>query len=1554
MNPPNGEYSYGGPRSAARPGPGYDPRGNTPNNGPMLRPSGGSAPGGPPTAESNSNRAARYEDEKRRIIDSCFGKKESDGVLLESYITHVRVAEDAMYPSSPPPPDSVPGNKKNRLILVAVRKSGRVRVHKARENPSGSFSIGKTWALDELTAIQIYTGMVPANEREAMEKQWAGDLGFTVTLGKPYYWHAPTPKEKDFFIASLLKIYKKYTGGKAPDLIGFLPHQLEQLGGGQASRTPSSSVSQSPGPQFSTPPPIPAASAQRPQSPQMQRFSPAPSNRFDQQQMPPSRADPRGLPRGSPSSPMPEPLRSPARMDRRMPSRENMRRSPDAFLRGGGQTEPPPAMPSMPRQAPAPMPIDAQSSQSSLGQSSIEARQQQGFPAPSRPMRGPANGLSPYQRPPPESSVASSEYLPTNAAVRDRSFSSAQSSDRPTTSTSDATSTASRPPKPSDVPSLASKSSAMDTLPPPDRKRPFLPKPEPNGAQSNESTSRFVTPATTPTPKKEDVVTSSVVSEETPREQKLDAAPKADYFNAVTMPRPPERKPSETAAPASTTPIPDVIANPEPITSEDHTAEPEEMPSPDKKEEDHRPGLGPMLKKKNVADQFRKAAFAASAFKPRQGGGAARLKAMQEEGKRGNEPDGITGVVPAPLMRGMSADSVGSNRPTTPGTPALVTPGLKEQPSTPLSGPQPPRVNLERTATEDSVISQQSQQSNHSAKSKKLLDSPSVDDAKPQPVQEPARPPTPEKARSRSPQRRKRQRQEQDIAKYASSLDIDPRVLDGQGADFSDLLTEFGWDGKLDPKRKVDDLEAEVRREIGRAQATGWLGHVEQQDTKVQELAKAFDRAIEECEELDGLFTLYSHELDTLAADIEYIEAQSQGLQVQTANQKLLQKELQGLLSTLRISNQDLQDLHYSSLDDPRGVASIEQALATLYRALITIDPNIRQNRQRREGQTNNADRSGVGVYADTELGQMRAVREKKDEYAEQSLTFIRRFCQHMNQRFKDLEQVRDDDSATRPVTSDSNSSLTTQRVARQELWLYNGMMLFVREVNSYEWKTLIKSYEMNIRGSYQEQFRQATMSSRREARKPSGEEQEALFTYQEKDKSDDSLTSSAARKLTVKRGKTVKTAGVKPSFSNNRQDGKPDAWEVFQTVLDSQAKTISEEQNFMVTFFHLSSQSNTDFAELVSSRAPEERRLPNLNQKIPFEPDKNISATITDSISAIYSFWLPDLQSTLEWVLTADQLQGVGVLCALEHTMNTYDDTNQEFITTSIRTLHTRLVGLFHKFIDEQVKAIEETKVKLKKRKGIISFMRTFPIFTATVEAMIPEHMVEAENLEIRFILNDAYNKVLRAMWESLTFIAKDDPTQNTGAGYSTAPNTGDPEDKEALNYHILLIENMNHYAEEVDTHHNIVLEEWKNRAETDMFTHLTQYTDSVIRRPLGKWLDFIESTEAMMKTADSYSGIAGKPSHSRSTCKKIIKAYDAGEIRKGIDTLKKRVEKHFGDVDDPTTMSKSLIARVFDECNARYAHAHDRMKMIIDKVYDGSLEIDWRKEDVGAMFRR
>jgi hypothetical protein len=242
---------------------------------------------------------------------------------------------------------------------------------------------------------------------------------------------------------------------------------------------------------------------------------------------------------------------------------------------------------------------------------------------------------------------------------------------------------------------------------------------------------------------------------------------------------------------------------------------------------------------------------------------------------------------------------------------------------------------------------------------------------------------------------------------------------------------------------------------------------------------------------------------------------------------------------------------------------------------------------------------------------------------------------------------------------------------------------------------------------------------------------------------------------------------------------------------------------------------------------------------------------------------------------------------------------------------------------------------------------MRVFPNFSTAVENMLSDPSQEL--YDVRISVNEAYDRINRAMWESLKFIAKEAPGQST----AVAAGSGDPEDKEVLNYHILLIENMNHYIEEVDVRNLPVLERWRDRAQQDLQEHMKLYLDSVIHRPLGKLLDFIDSAGNLLSTTNNPADIASRPSHSRSVAKKVLAVYDLKEIKRGIDMLKKRVEKHFGDADDPG-LSRSLVIKVLRECESRYERAYDETQGVLHAVYEGQLELEWRKEDAIAIFRK
>lgn len=644
-------------------------------------------------------------------------------------------------------------------------------------------------------------------------------------------------------------------------------------------------------------------------------------------------------------------------------------------------------------------------------------------------------------------------------------------------------------------------------------------------------------------------------------------------------------------------------------------------------------------------------------------------------------------------------------------------------------------------------------------------------------------------------------------------------------------------------------------------------------------------------------------------------------------------------MKTLSISSSELGPLKEASLSNPDGLRDTESALSTLYKAMLMIDSDIGQNKKRQVD-------ASVGVYADTEIGQMRAIKQKKEEYRSTAILFLNRLKQFMALAFKMAEQKRTDAAAS-GAKDQMKLDTASRGHFRQEVWRYNAIMLFAKEVSMAEWHSLVGLYEQQSKPSYQTDFRDNNAAWKKTARKPTGDEQELLFTHQEKEKEAEGLT-MAARKLTVRRGKTVRAAaGLRLASGGEKKQGRVEPSEAFAGTLRETLKMMAQEQNFVIQFFHLNSLASTEFTDLVSSAIPENRNCPDFSANQSHDPDRGMAKRVEQIMDEIYSFWPNDMQSMVDWAMSADPLQGIGIIHALESSMGDFDDTNQEFVLHALQKIHSRLMGLFNRFVDEQIRGIEDTKVKVNKRKGVISFMRVFPNFSNAVESMLSSP--SGSFCDIRISVNDAYDRINRAMWESLKFIAKEAPGQPPGV----AAGAGDPEDKEILNYHILLIENMNHYIEEVDVHNIPALERWVDRAHQDFQEHMKLYLDSVIHRPLGKLIDFAQSVENLLAAGGNPADVAARASHSRMVAKKVLSSYDNKEVRRGIEMLKKRVEKHFGDADDPG-LSRSLVLKVLRECENRYEQTYDLTKHIIDTVYEGQLDLDWRKEDTLSMFRK
>ena len=609
-------------------------------------------------------------------------------------------------------------------------------MHKSKENPNGTFSIGKTWNLDDLTAIESFTGQNVAPDF----RQWAGEVGFIVTIGKPYYWQAQTDKEKKFFIASLVKIYGKYTGGRVPSLSNFDQRELDQVLGG-ASR--------------------------------------------------------RGL------APQPSPALAPALAP-----------------------VPPSLSPGRPP-IPGSFPSESASVMSGGSQYSATPTAPSEFRPPSRSPLPPTGSSSPA------ASIDSSRTRENSAALR-RLAGSNKSQDSVANSYRSEDANSLRPRSRGAPNGASSASTVTEPLPspeerPPERKRPPMDPTRPQGyPDDNLVPAPLISPGMRREPVREPVAPPPRSTERmSPRKASV-RSQRAEIASIEDV--------SAKAAEDTTDggPVSKVPSNGLTTASTISPSAPETPIEPPPEPEETRPGLGPMIKAKkskgDIAGAFWKAAAAASAFKPRPGGAAEKLRQAQNKSTEG--PDGITAVVPAP-PRPISVEAPKA---------------------------EPPAKAPERTSGIPEVkvtVPNSSRPTSLQAAAAKAVQ---------KPAEKPAEPEVKEEAR--------RSVVVGNDVKYLATLGVDPTIMDNRSVEFTKYLDYFGFvPGDKMRLLSYDELKVDIDRELNKAQAGGWLARFREEDERVDAIKTGIDTTIAECEELDNLLTLYSVELsvssfETMPMDI--------------------------------------------------------------------------------------------------------------------------------------------------------------------------------------------------------------------------------------------------------------------------------------------------------------------------------------------------------------------------------------------------------------------------------------------------------------------------------------------------------------------------------------------------------------------------------------------------------------------------------------------------------------------------------------------------------------
>lgn len=572
-----------------------------------------------------------------------------------------------------------------------------------------------------------------------------------------------------------------------------------------------------------------------------------------------------------------------------------------------------------------------------------------------------------------------------------------------------------------------------------------------------------------------------------------------------------------------------------------------------------------------------------------------------------------------------------------------------------------------------------------------------------------------------------------------------------------------------------------------------------------------------------------------------------------------------------------------------------------------------------------NLEEAAADLYKALQAAQdrdMAATMERLDTYRTHNAQFCKRILDFLTIMFTAQSKMLlgEYDGVLR---NNGRLSIVPHIEMEQYLGRYAGLMLYLKEMEEGIYAKLCAAYFSAASELHSTQVR-ALLNGYLASLKKAPEEEDQGFG---------AAPSTNAAKSNMRRAGTVLREGRR---EKEKPSGDMAAADALSYILEEVMPIVSRENDFIADFLQINDAGLTfaDYMSMDNYFRRQAARMSGLSQ--------TTMKLVRGALDLIFGFLPMELKAWLDAALARDNMQVVGLLLVLERFLADAEERGQQFVVSTLAKQQLRLRGLFDRHINEQIKNVEQTKMSTKKRQGVAPFVKYFPVYISRIESQL----VGAESTEVRGHVDTAYERIVQGMFDSLKAMAKMD---------------GEDEDKGQLNYHVILIENMHHFVAETSQISVGSASSFLKRAEGIYDENLNAYVKIVLRRPFSKIIDYFEGIERNLKTT-APEQISSMPGYGKSALKKVVKEYDVKDIRKHVDALFKRVEKHFTEASEKAMTSEAggippgtVMVGVWKACEEELLRITELFNKRITQCYaDSGVSLEYTPQDVEGAFRR
>ncbi|XP_056115876.1 exocyst complex component 1 isoform X2 [Rhinichthys klamathensis goyatoka] len=683
-------------------------------------------------------------------------------------------------------------------------------------------------------------------------------------------------------------------------------------------------------------------------------------------------------------------------------------------------------------------------------------------------------------------------------------------------------------------------------------------------------------------------------------------------------------------------------------------------------------------------------------------------------------------------------------------------------------------------------------------------------------------------------------------------------------------------------------------------------------EKQVNILMQLLDQALSEVDNIEGKLLSYEEMLQSVKEQMDQISQSNRLIQISNTNNGKLLDEIQFLVNYMDLSKGHIKALQEGDLSSPKGIEACINASEALSQCMnVALKPGH---------------------------DKLMAVKQQQHLFSELRDAFARRLTNHLNNVFVHQFNHFSHFKMTIPqfyrssclsLPGHDQSSTLSQHTAdltlpkhsplHRDLLRYAKLMEWLKNTQREKYEGLSRTYVDYMTRLYEREIKDFFEVAKIKMAGTSKDGKGKFATLPRKESALKQETESlhgSSGKLT---GSTSSLNKLAVSSSNSRRSqssslldmGNMSASDldvadrtrfdkIFEQVLSELEPLCLAEQDFISKFFKLQQNPTLAQAENVDDTDGTVHSRPTSEHRYSIS-DKDM---VRMMMNKIFQSIETELNSLIALGDKIDSFNSLYMLVKMSHHVWTAENVDPaSYLSTTLGNVLVTVKRNFDKCISGQIRQMEEVKISKKSKVGILPFVTGFEEFAKLAEAIF-------RNAERRGDLDKAYIKLIRAVFHNVEKVANE--SQKT------------PRD-------VVMMENFHHIFSTLSSLKISCLEAERKEAKQKYTEHLQSYVINSLGQPLEKLNHFFEGVEARVAQGVREEEVSYQLAFNKQELRKVIKEYPGKEVKKGLDNLYRKVDKHLCE-------EESLLQVVWHSMQDEFIRQYKHFEGLINRCYPGS----------------